>query len=325
MFEKPRIGQELLDVPMGDMIHQMAIAIADAQRKLDENSIDTAQMMGGLETVTDPVTGEVTFTDSRVFFGKEKLLVPDAVTAHNLSTDLAFRASVREAMGAGNFTETNVVGATSAAFTLSFMENHTNTTFTADYPTAGAVALNLTDKIYRTGDGSHANPYQYYKFTGTDSSSDRVYTEVSQYSTNIAKASTLSDDSILYVPSRLSMLELGFTPTFYQFVDTIIEVKISIKYTQDGSQVNSSGSSNFNKNAAHGGLRGLIFGGKNNKTVTTSHVNAAYSQKYSYSAEGSSLLRTKLVPIPPPAILEERIRLQMDILKESAAPETTTT
>src|SRR6185503_11267902 len=27
---------------------------------------------------------------------------------------------------------------------------------------------------------------------------------------------------------QLSLMELGFTPTFYQFVDTIIEVKVSI-------------------------------------------------------------------------------------------------
>src|SRR4051812_29894605 len=98
MFEKPRIGQELLDVPMGDMIHQMAIAIADAQRKLDENSIDTAQMMGGLETITDPVTGEVTFSDSRIFFGKEKIILGDAITAHNQTNDLVLRANIRAAL-----------------------------------------------------------------------------------------------------------------------------------------------------------------------------------------------------------------------------------
>jgi hypothetical protein len=43
-------------------------------------------------------------------------------------------------------------------------------------------------------------------------------------------------------------------------------------------------------------------------SATTSQVNASYANKYSYSVEGSSLLRTKLVPVPPPAVLEERIR-----------------
>ena len=47
-------------------------------------------------------------------------------------------------------------------------------------------------------------------------------------------------------------------------------------------------------------------------------MNAGFSQKYSYSAEGSSVLQTKLVPIPPPAILEERIQQQMEIAREES-------
>ena len=42
------IGQELLNVPMGDMIRQMAFSIAEAQYQLDENSINVAEMMGGM-------------------------------------------------------------------------------------------------------------------------------------------------------------------------------------------------------------------------------------------------------------------------------------
>src|SRR5687768_4735932 len=34
---------------------------------------------------------------------------------------------------------------------------------------------------------------------------------------------------------RLSMLELGFTPSFYHFVDTIIEVKVSITIATERS------------------------------------------------------------------------------------------
>ena len=302
MFEKPRIGQELLDVPMGDMIQQMAIAISDAQRKLDENSIDTAQMMGGLETITDETTGEVTFQDSRVFFGKEKIVLGDAINTHNQTSDLVLRANIRQAL-AGSFTETN-------------LENITGTVLTLAALVAATGTYDDTAKVYKIGNA--VGPYEYYKFV-----SPGVYNMVSQYSTNIVKSNAgMGDDTVFFVPSRISMLELGFTPTFYQFVDTIIEVKISIKYTQEGSQTSSSGNSNMNKQRKQSGLKGLIFGGRGSKVVTTSHVNASYSQKYSYSAEGSSLLRTKLVPIPPPAILEERIRTQMDIMKQSTAPVT---
>ena len=41
------IGQDLLNVPMGDMIRQMAFAIADAQVQLDESSLRVAEMMSG--------------------------------------------------------------------------------------------------------------------------------------------------------------------------------------------------------------------------------------------------------------------------------------
>ncbi|HMW73169.1 MAG TPA: hypothetical protein PKD17_15180 [Cellvibrionaceae bacterium] len=71
------IGQELLNVPMGDMIRQMAFAIAEAQYKLDENSINVAEMMGGLTTVYDE-KGKPTFDDSRVFFGYEYMTVKEA-------------------------------------------------------------------------------------------------------------------------------------------------------------------------------------------------------------------------------------------------------
>src|SRR4051812_43685231 len=94
------IGQELLNVPMGDMIRQMAFAIADAQVQLDESSLRVAEMMSG----------------------------------NRIDRDVA-----------GNATGSPI------------------------------------------------------------------------------------DTTILFDGARLSMLELGFTPTFYQFIDTVIEVKIAIK------------------------------------------------------------------------------------------------
>lgn len=98
-----------------------------------------------------------------------------------------------------------------------------------------------------------------------------------------------------------SLLELGFTPSFYQFVDTIIEVKISINMTSSREHRRSSSRRTA---SAVGGFFGPIGGAK----ATVTSVSASYASKYSYSAEGSSLIRTKLVPVPPPAVLEQRIR-----------------
>ena len=100
---------------------------------------------------------------------------------------------------------------------------------------------------------------------------------------------------------KLSMLELGFTPSFYQFVDTIIEVKISINISRE---VKASTTHTRKSLSASGGF--FLFGGGVRTTATS--VSASYASKYNYSAEGSSLIRTKLAPVPPPAILEERIR-----------------
>lgn len=106
--------------------------------------------------------------------------------------------------------------------------------------------------------------------------------------------------------SSFSLLELGFTPTFYQFVDTIIEVKISISISSESSYQHRQ--SSFALSVPAGAL-GLMFGGG---SIRASTVSASYANKYQYSADGSSLLRTKLVPLPPPAILEERIRQMLD-------------
>ena len=232
---RPNIGRELLDVPMGEMIREMAFSIADAQTKLDSNSIEVAQMMGGLKTITgiDPSTGKevVTFEDSRVFFGTEKVTVKEAE----------------------NFRETLPKG-------------------------------DIKDQV-----DDAIEPHK----SKTDDEKSKTFVEI---------------------PARLSMLELGFSPTFYQFVDTIIEVRIAIKYTEEGSNTNSTTTTSKQASGNYGFK--LFRGFRADRNVTTTQVNASYTQKYGYSAEGSSLLRTKLVPIPPPAILEERIRIEMDKIKE---------
>lgn len=98
-----------------------------------------------------------------------------------------------------------------------------------------------------------------------------------------------------------SLLELGFTPTFYQFVDTLIEVKISISMSQEDESKNKS----TQVKASVSGKVGF-FSASAKANVST--VSASFSSKYQYSAEGSSILRTKLVTVPTPPILEERLR-----------------
>lgn len=111
---------------------------------------------------------------------------------------------------------------------------------------------------------------------------------------------------------KLSLLELGFTPTFYQFVDTLIEVKISISMAYQREYKR-------NRSTTKASFIGGAFLGIGGATSTVSHVGASYASKYQYSAEGASLLRTKLVPVPTPAILEERVRILLEERKADPA------
>lgn len=98
-----------------------------------------------------------------------------------------------------------------------------------------------------------------------------------------------------------SLLELGFTPTFYQFVDTLIELKLSISTTRESNTERSSSQVNA-------GVSGSVGFFSASASMSVSSVSASFAAKYQYSSEGSSLMRTKLVPVPAPEILQERIR-----------------
>lgn len=95
------------------------------------------------------------------------------------------------------------------------------------------------------------------------------------------------------------LLLLGFSPTFYQFVETIIEVKMELSLHESDEKSTTTRDRKVDRDK--GILTTLVKGHKSH----VSTVTARHSQKYSYSAEGSSLIRTKLVPIPPPAALQQ--------------------
>ncbi|MEY4928086.1 MAG: hypothetical protein RI894_2522 [Bacteroidota bacterium] len=105
-----------------------------------------------------------------------------------------------------------------------------------------------------------------------------------------------------------SLLALGFTPTFYQFVDTVIELKMTISVTKSVETSASLKTASLGINPVK-------------MKITASSVNASFAQKYQYSAEGSSLMRTKLVTVPAPAVLEQRIReLMIEEMRSSVTP-----
>ena len=97
-------------------------------------------------------------------------------------------------------------------------------------------------------------------------------------------------------PEQMTLLQAGLTPTFYQFTESILEVKMSISQKSTSSSEFEVGASL--EASANWGWGSASF---------ASHVNYKTANTYSYSAEGSSLLRTTLKPVPPPSRLTPRV------------------
>lgn len=119
----------------------------------------------------------------------------------------------------------------------------------------------------------------------------------------------------------LSLLAFGLNPTFYQFAESVIEVKMDItmrtERTFEASKPSTfkiNNTTSVSGKAQTGGLASLLYGkasveARNTTTVAyTSTMNARYTSKFSVEAHGTSLLRTTLRPVPPPERTIPRIQ-----------------
>jgi hypothetical protein len=96
-------------------------------------------------------------------------------------------------------------------------------------------------------------------------------------------------------PVTMSMVQAGLLPTFYQFTEASIDVKLSITMREeDVTQQN-------------GVTRSAGFLGLRPTKAYAASVDFRSSSKYSYSAEGSSALHATLRPVPPPSRLEPTV------------------
>lgn len=86
----------------------------------------------------------------------------------------------------------------------------------------------------------------------------------------------------------LSLLELGFVPTFYAFTEATIEAKLTFSL-QESTDI--------------GGSVGVSGG----CAIMGASLNASYARKFSFQAEGASSIATRLVSLPPPTGFLERL------------------
>ncbi len=136
---------------------------------------------------------------------------------------------------------------------------------------------------------------------------------------------------------ELSMLDAGFLPSFYHFVDTLLELKMEVKIREEESTdkktstsytrgIESTQSTDLSIKA-----KGKFFAkidaeaksswSTKSTSAYTRTLDAKYAQKYSQELNASSLMRTKLVPKPAPDVLVERIKLYLEEIKEEIKQE----
>ena len=124
-------------------------------------------------------------------------------------------------------------------------------------------------------------------------------------------------DTVSIGEEKLSMIEAGFIPSFYQFVDTIIELKMEVNIRQEEE---ASGGSKTTKDisATVGGSANWKFGSANFSTTAaySKTVDAKHSQTFNQDLSAQSLMRTKLVPVPAPEPLIERINIILAKLRK---------
>ena len=97
---------------------------------------------------------------------------------------------------------------------------------------------------------------------------------------------------------KKSLLELGFIPSFYHFSEINLNVKLALS---------SMESEAFDVSVGATVGKPMVFGVS---------LNASYSNKYSFSANASSEVNTKIVSIPPPTILNEILQEYNNKLKK---------
>jgi hypothetical protein len=134
---------------------------------------------------------------------------------------------------------------------------------------------------------------------------------------------------------KLSMLEAGFIPSFYHFVDTILEIKMEVNIreeqtsersfnetmssemvTETGGEVSATAKANYWLGSAE--VSAKASWNQKSTSAYSRTVDARHSQTFSQDLSATSLMRTKIVPVPPPELLVERIKILLEKLRKEA-------
>jgi hypothetical protein len=94
---------------------------------------------------------------------------------------------------------------------------------------------------------------------------------------------------------NMNMLQAGLLPTFYQFTEAAIEVRLSITMREEREGTSEG------RTSREGRLGPFALGFSR---AYASPVDYRNSNSYNYQAQGASLLRATMRPVPPPSRLQ---------------------
>lgn len=110
---------------------------------------------------------------------------------------------------------------------------------------------------------------------------------------SIAVAQAMAETEIELGGERTNLIQLGFTPTFYSFTEATVEAKLSFSMQETTETKVEVGAS-----------VGVTYA----FVMVAASVNVSYARKFSVGAEGMSSIAARLVSLPPPELLENRLK-----------------
>ncbi len=341
MDNQPTFTREVLNIPFGEIIREVAIGIAEAQFEMDKTSMIVAEQMSGQKILREAGTGEPILdaagnpqvVSSMVTFGHQYNVQGKGATAVAQMSGKIVALEILD--GGSGYTE---------EFTIDFISkdgNGSGARAQANIDEGGKiVSINLEhdldDENNKGGTGYTSTPKIVFvdeEGNPIDNTSAKIKVRIDMSLTGVQVTNTgtgytkvprikfeggngtgatatamIQDDGLIFIqltnggsgytsppevfilpefdvkPQQLSMMELGFVPNFYQFVDTVIEMKLALRINKQDKKYK----------------------------IWASSVDANYTSSYNYNLNLATTVKTKIVPIPPPTILEDRIRTMMD-------------
>jgi len=103
-----------------------------------------------------------------------------------------------------------------------------------------------------------------------------------------------------------SMIGAGFQPTFYQFAETMIEVQMSISVTTEDTSERKVKGTEYSY--SYGPYPRYL-------SVRATPIDATYTSKYNFSQDGSSTIKTRLVPMPPNPFIQRLLEMKSQAMQ----------